>query len=65
MVEADGTRGSADLRRAVDRSGQLAGWLRAEGVDRGDRLLLMLGNQVELWETILACIKLGVVIIPA
>jgi acetyl-CoA synthetase len=28
-------------------------------VSRGDRLILMLGNQVELWETILAAIKLG------
>ena len=25
----------------------------------------MLGNQVELWETMLACIKLGAVVIPA
>ena len=47
------------------RSSQVAGWLRAHGVGRGDHLLLMLGNQVELWETILAAIKLGAVIIPA
>ena len=47
------------------RSAQVAGWLRAHGLDRGDRLLLMLGNQYELWETILAAIKLGAVIIPA
>lgn len=32
---------------------------------RGDRLILMLGNQGELWETILAAMKLGAVIIPA
>ncbi|HYN71271.1 MAG TPA: AMP-binding protein, partial [Nakamurella sp.] len=32
---------------------------------RGDRVIVMLGNQVELWEAILACIKLGAVIIPA
>ena len=48
-----------------DRSSQLAAWLQSRGADRGDRLLLMLGNQAELWETMLACIKLGVVIIPA
>ena len=28
-------------------------------------MILMLGNQVELWETILAAMKLGAVIIPA
>src|SRR5699024_6140586 len=42
-----------------------ANWLREHGVGRGDRMILMLGNQVELWETILAAMKLGAVIIPA
>jgi acetyl-CoA synthetase len=47
------------------RSDQVAGWLRGEGVQRRDRLLLVLANTVELWEVLLACIKLGVVVIPA
>jgi acetyl-CoA synthetase len=47
------------------RSGQVAGWLRSLGVRRGDRVLLMLGNIAPLWEVILACMKLGAVIIPA
>src|SRR5262245_66000535 len=47
------------------RSNQVANWLRRHGVARGDRLILMLGNQGELWETILAALKLGAVIIPA
>ncbi len=47
------------------RSGQVANWLRELGVRRGDRVLLMLGNIVPLWEVILAAIKLGAVIIPA
>ena len=32
---------------------------------RGDHLLLLLGNVVPLWETMLASMKLGVVVIPA
>ena len=47
------------------RSSQVAGWLRGLGVRRGDRVLLMLGNVVPLWEVILATMKLGAVIIPA
>src|SRR5262249_3342648 len=65
IVQADGT----DLRMSYGelslRSSQVAAWLRAEGVDRGERILLLLGNTVGLWEGLLAAIKLGAVIIPA
>ncbi|NFV79761.1 AMP-binding protein [Magnetospirillum aberrantis] len=47
------------------RSNQVANFLRAQGVKRGDVVLMMLNNVVPLWETMLACIKLGAVIIPA
>ena len=47
------------------RSNQVANFLRAQGVQRGDHLLLLLGNVVPLWETMLAAMKLGVVVIPA
>src|SRR5882757_1733152 len=47
------------------RSNQMANFLRAQGLKRGDHLLLLLGNVVPLWETMLAAIKLGVVVIPA
>ncbi|WP_037607451.1 AMP-binding protein [Streptacidiphilus rugosus] len=47
------------------RSDRVAGWLRGLGVTRGDRILLLLGNQVPLWEVMLAAIKLGAVVIPA
>src|SRR5271155_4067992 len=47
------------------RSNQVANFLRAQGLKRGDHLLLLLGNVVPLWETMLASMKLGVVVIPA
>src|SRR6476620_2175 len=52
----------AELTR---RSNQVANFLRAQGLRRGDHLLLLLGNVVPLWETMLAAMKLGVVVIPA
>ncbi len=48
-----------------ERSSRIANGLRALGVRRGDRLLLMLGNVAPLWETMLAAMKLGAVVIPA
>src|SRR5215475_11657069 len=47
------------------RSDQVANFLLAQGLRRGDHLLLLLGNVVPLWETMLAAMKLGVVMIPA
>src|ERR1700733_11362411 len=47
------------------RSNEVANFLRAQGLERGDHLLLLLGNVVPLWETTLAAMKLGVVVIPA
>ncbi|MEY9493682.1 acetyl-CoA synthetase [Bradyrhizobium elkanii] len=52
----------AELSR---RSNQVANFLRTQGLKRGDHLLLLLGNVVPLWETMLAAMKLGVVVIPA
>jgi acetyl-CoA synthetase len=65
IVEQDGSEAFWTYRELSDRSNQVANWLRAQGVARGDRIILMLGNQVELWETLLAAMKLGAVVIPA
>jgi acetyl-CoA synthetase len=64
LVEADGLQVQYSFAEMVRRSDQVAGWLRAQGVGKGDRVLLMLGNQVELWESMLAVMKLGAVIMP-
>jgi acetyl-CoA synthetase len=47
------------------RSNQIATFLAARGVGAGDRVLVMLGNVIPLWEVMLAVIKLGAVMIPA
>src|SRR5262245_27824719 len=65
IVEEDGSERKVSFAQMSARSNQVANWLREQGVRRGDRLILMLGNQVELWETILAAMKLGAVLIPA
>jgi acetyl-CoA synthetase len=52
----------AELSAASNR---VANGLRGLGVQRGDRVLLMLGNVVPLWEVMLAAMKLGAVVIPA
>lgn len=65
IVDTDGGQHRWTFAEMSARSNQVANWLRGQGVQRGDRIVLMLGNQVELWETILAAMKLGAVVIPA
>src|SRR5690349_14947637 len=47
------------------RSNPVAQFLRAQGLKWGDHVLLLRVNVVPLWETMLAAMKLGVVVIPA
>ncbi|MFG3365106.1 AMP-binding protein [Streptomyces sp. NPDC048156] len=65
IVEEDGREGRFTFDELRRRSNHVANWLRGQGVRAGDRVLLMLGNQVELWEIMLAAMKLRAVVIPA
>ncbi|MFR9675579.1 AMP-binding protein [Streptomyces sp. TR06-5] len=66
IVEEDGSETKVSFAGMRERSDRLANWLRdTAGVRPGDRILVMLGNQVELWETLLAAMKLRAVVIPA
>ncbi|GAA1238716.1 AMP-binding protein [Kitasatospora nipponensis] len=64
IVEEDGREAKYSYAELAHRSDQVAHWLAGRGVRAGDRVLLMLGNQVELWESMLAVMKLGAVIMP-
>ncbi|MFE2236284.1 AMP-binding protein [Streptomyces sp. NPDC059442] len=65
IVEEDGTETKLSFAEMSARSDRAANWLRAQGVRAGDRIIVMLGNQAELWETALAAMKLRAVVIPA
>ncbi|MEV0990639.1 AMP-binding protein [Streptomyces sp. NPDC049949] len=65
IVEEDGTSRSVSFGELSVRSASAANWLREQGVAAGDRLLVMLGNQRELWEVMLGAMKLRAVVIPA
>lgn len=65
IVEESGSevkRSFDELRVASDRA---ANYLQSLGIMRGDRLLVMLPNRVELWELMLGAMKLGAVLSPA
>ncbi|MFJ7749449.1 AMP-binding protein [Arthrobacter sp. NPDC097144] len=64
IVEEDGSEQKYSFDDMARRSDQVAAWLSASGVRQGDPVMLMLGNQVELWESMLAAMKLGAVIMP-
>jgi acetyl-CoA synthetase len=64
VVEEDGSERKISYAEMAARSDQVANWLRDCGVRRGERILLMLPNRVELWEIMLAGIKLGAVLVP-
>lgn len=65
IVEENGDVAQLSYAQLAARSNQVANFLVSLGAQRGDRVLVMLGNEVPLWETMLAAIKLGVVVIPA
>ncbi|MDQ4214880.1 AMP-binding protein [Microbacterium sp. ASV81] len=64
IVSADLSSRSWSYGELSRRSDQVAHWLRSLGVHRGDHVIVMLGNTIDLWETMLALTKLGAVAIP-
>jgi acetyl-CoA synthetase len=65
IVDDEGGEARLSFAEISERSNRVANHLRACGVRRGDRVLVMLPNVAPLWEIMLAAIKLGAVISPA
>jgi acetyl-CoA synthetase len=65
IVEEDGEVNSLTYAQLAERSRQVAGWLTKAGLQPRDRVLIVLGNTVPLWEVMLGCIRAGAVMIPA
>jgi acetyl-CoA synthetase len=65
IVSDDGHLTTHTFAELAQASNRVANAFRAWGVRRGDRILVMLGNELPLWLTMLAAMKLGAVLIPA
>ena len=65
VVDDAGGDQSLAFSELARRSAQVANFFASEGLRARDRLLIMLPNSVPLWETMLAAIRLGAVMIPA
>ena len=64
IVEEDSSSLEVTYDEMARRSDAVATWLAEQGVKRGDPVVLMLGNQIELWDLMLAVMKLGAIIMP-
>ena len=61
VVVSDTHVEKSSFTELAERSTRLGRWMHDHGVERGDRILVMLNNVVPLWETMLAAMKIGAV----
>jgi acetyl-CoA synthetase len=65
IADEDGKEQKLSFQDLSIRSTQVANFLHRNGVNPGDRILVMLPNTAAIWETMLAALKIGAVVIPA
>lgn len=65
LTETDGSSARYTWAELSARSSQVARWLSEQGFRRSDTMIVMLGNEIALWEIMLAGMKLGAVMIPS
>ena len=64
-IDDDGSVERVTFQRLRERSSKVASFLRSTGLRKGERVMLMMQNRVELFESFLGAMKAGCVIIPA
>jgi len=64
IVESDLSETTATYGELASRSDRVANWLLSLGMRRGDTMIVMLHNTIELWEILLGLTKMGGVAIP-
>ena len=60
----DGARREWSFGQIAERSARLAGALQARGVSRGDVVMTLIGNRPEWVLTMVACFRIGAVVLP-
>ncbi len=60
----DGSRRAWSFAEVSDRSARLAGALIGHGIGRGDVVLTLIGNRAEWVLTMVACFRIGAVVLP-
>jgi acyl-coenzyme A synthetase/AMP-(fatty) acid ligase len=63
-ISREGERREWSCGEVADRSARLAGVLAARGVGRGDVVMTLVGNRPEWVLTLVACFRLGAVVLP-
>lgn len=61
---ADGRREVVSYAALLERARRAAGFLRAQGLKRGDIVLLVLSRELCWWELVLGALQLGLVLSP-
>lgn len=66
MLWTDGAGAIVDRSFAElsDHAARAAAVLRAAGVERGDTVLILMSREIEWWELMLACLRLGAIVSP-
>jgi len=60
----DGSRREIPFGEVADRSARLAGTVAAHGIGPGDVVLTLIGNRPEWVEAMVACFRIGAVVLP-